>query len=184
MTPTPEPGQERIDLARVMLRRAKEDARLHRFTERSAAPRQRHPRGYTPAVHIAQALLDLFAGLDMSPLPAWQSVAGPMARHVHPTAFDAETGTLTLASSSAAWLTNIRLCADALVQRLNAELGPGAVRVLRLVKRDSSAPLLPGDAPEGAPRLLRQPVLTPDPAVRAALQRQAHQLPREPVQHR
>lgn len=178
----------RMDLAMIVLRRAREDARAQRFTERrTVSPRRR--RGRTPPVHIAQALLDLFAWTEAPPLPAWASVAGPLARHVNPTAFDRHSGTLTLACDSTAWATQTRHLAPALVARLNEELGPGTVRQIRVVKTASSAPLPPFPVEEGRCRRSPQrltPTPDPDPVVRAALERQNGQLPREvpPFTHR
>jgi hypothetical protein len=175
------PGTEaRVDLALLALRRAREDARRGRFTERTpAAPRQR-VRGRTPPVLLARALLDLFAVAEASPLPAWHSVAGPLAKHVAPTAFDSETGTLTLAGTSAAWLTNVRLLADRLILGLNDVLGAGTVRHIRLVKRDPSTLLPPPPMPDTPRAPHPQPTTgSPDPAIEAALNRQAGQLPRE-----
>ncbi|MFH8342993.1 DciA family protein [Streptomyces sp. AM6-12] len=123
----------------------------------------------------------MFTMFETSPLPAWYSVAGPLAKHVAPTAFDSETGTLTLAGVSAAWLTSSRLLADLLVQRLNDVLGAGTVRHIRLVKREDPPTLLPPPPLPDSPRAQQPEVTTmpPDPAVEAALIRQAHQLPRE-----
>ncbi|ALC18361.1 DciA family protein [Streptomyces pristinaespiralis] len=175
------PGSEaRVDLAALALRRAREDARRGRFTERAPAVRRQRVRGRTPPVLLARVLLDLFAVSEASPLPAWHSVAGPLAQHVVPTDFDSETGTLTLAGPSAAWLTNTRLVADRLVQGLNDVLGAGTVRHIRLVKENpSQVPLLPP-----MPDSLRTPrpeptTAPPDPAIEAALNRQARQLPCE-----
>lgn len=177
------PGTEaRIDLALLALRRAREDARRGRFTERAPAAGRPRMRGRTPPVLLARALLDLFAVSEASPLPAWHSVAGPLAKHVVPTAFDSETGTLTLAGTSAAWLTNARLLADRLMQGLNDVLGAGTVRHIRLVKRDPSTvlPLLPmPDSRRAQPEPTTKPS---DPAIEAALNRQAGQLPREAYQ--
>lgn len=122
-------------------------------------------------------------------MPAWSSVAGPLARHVAPAAFDSETGTLTLAGSSTAWLTQTRLLADRLVRALNDVLGAGTVRQLRLVKKDPSTILPPpalAPVAVAVPENLRvQPkpaALPPDPAIEAALNRQSRQLPCEPRQ--
>ncbi|MGW1289947.1 DciA family protein [Streptomyces sp. NPDC002586] len=180
MNDQPRPGTEaRVDLALLALHQAREDARRGHFTERAPAPRRQRVRGRTPPVLLARALLDLFAVSEASPLPAWHSVAGPLAKHVVPTAFDSETGTLTLAGAAAAWLTNTRLLADRLIQGLNDVLGSGTVRHIRLVKRDSSAVLPQLPVPD-SPRAQPEPTTVPsDPAIEAALNRQARQLPRE-----
>ncbi|MCZ1000780.1 DUF721 domain-containing protein [Streptomyces mirabilis] len=147
--------------------------------------------GTDPPVLLSQALLDLFSASgtsllpawrsasEASPLPAWHSVAGPLAKHVIPTAFDSETGTLTLASATEAWLTQTRLLADRLTQRLNDVLGAGTVRHIRVVKRASSAVLPPPPTQHSPHAPLEPTAVPPDPAIQAALNRQAHQLPCE-----
>ncbi|MFI1354491.1 DciA family protein [Streptomyces sp. NPDC020898] len=178
------PGTEaRVDLALLALRRAREDARRGRFTERAPAARRRRARGRTPPVLLARVLFDLFAVSEASPLPAWHSVAGPLAEHVVPTAFDSETGTLTLAGTSVAWLTNARLLAGRLMQGLNDALGAGTVRHIRLVRRAPSTILPLPTMPDGPRASQPEPTTGPsDPAIEAALNRQARQLPREAVQ--
>ncbi|MGW2426750.1 DciA family protein [Streptomyces sp. NPDC001709] len=175
-------GGGRVDLARVMLWRAKEDACRHSFA-RSAAERYRRARGLTPPVAVGQLLLDTFAWTwtNASPLPEWASVAGDdMARHVYPTAFDRESGTLTLTSSSRAWLTQARILAPHLIPRLNAALGPDTVRLIRVVNKDIPAPSLPASV-EAGDTLFRQPAPSaPAPSVQAAFARQTKLLPREP----
>ncbi|MFF1604787.1 DciA family protein [Streptomyces mirabilis] len=187
-------SEARVDLAVLALRRAREDARRGRFTERAPASRRRRVRGRTPPVLLSQALRDLFSASgtsllwawrsvsEASPLPDWHSVAGPLAKHVIPTAFDSETGTLTLASATEAWLTQTRILADRLTQRLNDVLGAGTVRHIRVVKRASSAVLPPPPTPHSPHAPLEPTAMPPDPAIEAALNRQARQLPREPDQ--
>ncbi|MFG2440845.1 DciA family protein [Streptomyces sp. NPDC048508] len=119
--------------------------------------------------------MDLFDVPGTSPLPARDSVAGSLAKHVVSTAFDSGTGTLTVAGTSTAWLTQVRLLAGPLVQRLNEELGAGTVRCIRAVKSDPYAlPALPSMLPDSA--CAPQPS---DPAIKAAFIGQARQLPRE-----
>ncbi|HEX5595609.1 MAG TPA: DUF721 domain-containing protein [Micromonosporaceae bacterium] len=186
-------GEQRLDLARMMLRRAREDARLHRFTERSASPAvRRQLRGRTPPVQLGQALLEMFSehGLwsesEATLLNCWVSVAGPLVGHVDLAGFDRKSGTLTLCGSSTAWITQVKLLADALIQRINVELGSQTVRRIRLVKRDITGPLrssaLPPSArPDGTHARRWQPApALPDPAIQAAVQRQRQLLPREP----
>ncbi|MEV5876982.1 DUF721 domain-containing protein [Streptomyces sp. NPDC052101] len=177
-----------------MLRRAKEDARLHRFTERSASPAvRRQVRGRTPPVQLGKALLEMFSehGLwsetEATLLNCWLSVAGPMVGHVDLAGFDRESGTLTLCESSTAWITQVKLLTDALIQRINVELGSQTVRRIRLVKRDPTGPpppsALPPPALPGGTRARRwQPAPPlPDPAIQAAVQRQRQCLPHEPA---
>ncbi|PBC92785.1 uncharacterized protein DUF721 [Streptomyces sp. Ag82_O1-15] len=153
-------SEARVDLAVLALRRAREDARRGRFTERAPASRRRRVRGRTPPVLLSQALRDLFSASgtsllwawrsvsEASPLPDWHSVAGPLAKHVIPTAFDSETGTLTLASATEAWLTQTRILADRLTQRLK-----------RRARCGHCAPY-----PRGEAGLFRGPAATPDTA--------------------
>lgn len=50
-----------------------------------------------------------------------------------PAGFDEDTATLTLRCDSSAGLAQARLLRDALLKRLNDELGPGSVHQLRPV---------------------------------------------------
>ncbi|GGS09380.1 MULTISPECIES: DUF721 domain-containing protein [Streptomyces] len=173
----------RADLARQKLRQAKEDARLHRFTGRSASTGTRQRRGRTPAVPLGQALREMFArrGLlteaETQMITRWRAIVGPIATHVHLAGFDPDTGTLTLCGASTAWNTQVKLLGDALIRRINEELGSQAVRRLRVVKRDSPFYGLPPDSPLGPlqPRTVREP----DPATQAALDRQTADMPGE-----
>ncbi|MEU8718573.1 DciA family protein [Streptomyces sp. NPDC048663] len=166
------------DLALLALRQAREDARRGRFTERAPAGRRRRVRGRTASVLLARALFDLFSVSETSPLPAWHAVAGPLAKHVIPTAFDSQTRTLTVAGASVAWLTQTRLLTDRLMQELNDVLGADTVRHIQLVKRDSYAVLPPPLASHSPPARPTPTVLPPNRAIEAALNRQAHQLRR------
>lgn len=192
MTATEPPGAgSGIDLARVALRRAKEDARRGRFTDTSTAVRKKVRRGRTPAASLAEVVLDLFAerGLghlgnptSASVITQWDSIVGPVARHVIPVGFEEDTATLTLRCASAAWLTQMRLIGGALLKRLNDELGPGKVHRLHLVKGVVLDVPRHVEAPEVAHALLRkQPPPLPDPDIVAARQRQAQSMPREPA---
>ncbi|MGP4092455.1 DciA family protein [Streptomyces sp. KR55] len=190
---TPEPPRpgSGIVLARVALRRAKEDARRGCFTDTSTSVRKKVGRGRTPPASLAEVVLDLFAerGLghlgnptSASVITQWSSVVGPVARHVIPVGFDEDTATLTLRCASAAWLTQMRLIGDALLKRLNAELGPGKVQRLRLVKGVVLDVPRHVDAPEVAHALVRKPPPPlPDPDIEAARRRQAQSMPREPA---
>jgi predicted nucleic acid-binding Zn ribbon protein len=61
----------------------------------------------------------------------WAQIVGPeLAAHTRPDSLaDRE---LTVAADSTAWATQVRLLADQLVRRLNAELGDGSVRRVRV----------------------------------------------------
>ena len=71
----------------------------------------------------------------------WEHIVGPeLAAHTRPDGF--ADGELTIAADSTAWATQVRLLAAALVRRLNAELGDGAVR--RVKVRGPAGPRRPG----------------------------------------
>ncbi|MFG2885683.1 DciA family protein [Streptomyces sp. NPDC048297] len=193
MTPGGEAdGGQDPDLAKIMLRRVKEDARS-RSTRRPATEVRKKPRGRTPPVQLGRALWEMFAqrGLRSVPelklLACWPAVAGPVAQHLHLARFDPNTGTLTLQAVSSAWITQARIISDVLVQRLNLEIGPDMVRQLRVekVKDVPSSAWAPTPAPDGPRPLLwwREPPPA-DPGIAAAFERQAqcllHQSPREP----
>ncbi|MFJ3229161.1 DUF721 domain-containing protein [Streptomyces sp. NPDC086783] len=177
-----------LDLARIALRRAKETARSHRLTSRVPSRHQPMRRGRQPAAHIQGVLLEMFSqwrlgnpGL-MAVLMGWPSVAGPLARHISPAAFDEYSSTLTLYCDSAAWLTQGQLLEDRLLQRLNNELGEQRVHRLRFKKTDRLLPPASFPAPQPAvTRLPGSPPAAPDLAIGAARQRQDEALPREPA---
>lgn len=181
-------GESRPDLARLMLQRAKEDARMRRFVERPASPAvRRQLRGRAPSEQLGRVLLEMFSerGLwnetEAKLLNCWVSVAGPLVGHIDVAGFDQQTGTLTLRGSSTAWVTQVRLLADLLVRRLNVELGSPTVRRIHLVKGKVAGPP-PPSAPPSDTYARRWPTApsVPDPAVQAALQRQDRCLPHEP----
>ncbi len=67
----------------------------------------------------------------------WEQIVGPdLAAHTRPDGFT--DGELTIAADSTAWATQVRLLASMLVRRLNAELGDGTVR--RVKVRGPSGP--------------------------------------------
>ncbi|MFC8247602.1 DciA family protein [Streptomyces chartreusis] len=187
----PRPGSG-MDLARVALRRAKEDARRGRFSETPTSARRRTKYGRTPPASFADVLLAMFTerGLghlchptSASVITQWDSLAGPIARHVIPVGFDEDTATLTLHCDSTAWLTQMRLLADALLKRLNDELGLGKVQAFHLVK-GAVVPNVPrhvetSDVAHAVVHKPRPPL--PDPDIEAARRRQAQCMPREPA---
>jgi predicted nucleic acid-binding Zn ribbon protein len=67
----------------------------------------------------------------------WAQIVGPdLAAHTRPDGFT--DGELVIAADSTAWATQVRLLASMLVRRLNAELGEGTVR--RVKVRGPTAP--------------------------------------------
>ncbi|MFD5951965.1 DciA family protein [Streptomyces collinus] len=174
------------DLALIALRRAKENARRYRSVNATTSAHQQVRRRRAPSVPIGQVMLEMLTERGLchpvgaSVIVRWTSVVGPdVARHVIPAGFDEDTATLTLRCDSSAWLTQALLLRDALLKRLNNELGPGSVHQLRLVK--SSIPAVPrhAPAPEATHAVVRVPrVPLPDPAIEAAQLSQAQRMPR------
>jgi predicted nucleic acid-binding Zn ribbon protein len=71
----------------------------------------------------------------------WEQIVGPeLAAHTRPDGFSG--GELTVTADSTAWATQVRLIAAALVRRVNAELGDGAVK--RVKVRGPAGPRRPG----------------------------------------
>jgi predicted nucleic acid-binding Zn ribbon protein len=67
----------------------------------------------------------------------WAQIVGPdLAAHTRPDGF--ADGELVIAADSTAWATQVRLLASMLLRRLNAELGEGTVR--RVKVRGPAAP--------------------------------------------
>jgi predicted nucleic acid-binding Zn ribbon protein len=72
----------------------------------------------------------------------WEQIVGAeLAAHARPEAF--HDGELVVAADSTAWATQLRLLAATLVKRLNAELGDGTVRRVR-VRGPAGPPRRPG----------------------------------------
>ena len=61
----------------------------------------------------------------------WAEIVGhDLAAHTRPDSF--ADGELAVAADSTAWATQVRLLAPVLVRRLNAELGDGSVRRVKV----------------------------------------------------
>ncbi|MER0240576.1 DciA family protein [Streptomyces sp. HSW2009] len=136
-----------VDLARVALRAAKERARAH-----GAAVQQKKParRGGLRSGARADGRDPLPLGAAINRLitergweaPAavggvmgrWPQLVGPeVAQHCEPQRYDEDARVLTVCCDSTAWATQLRLLAPQLVARLNADLGPGTVRLLKVL---------------------------------------------------
>lgn len=136
-----------VDLARVALRAAKERARAH-----GAAVQQKKQarRGGLRSGARADGRDPLPLGAAINRLitergweaPAavggvmgrWPQLVGPeVAQHCEPQRYDEDARVLTVCCDSTAWATQLRLLAPQLVARLNADLGPGTVRLLKVL---------------------------------------------------
>jgi predicted nucleic acid-binding Zn ribbon protein len=154
--PEPAAAQEvsGVDLARVALRAAKEQARA-----RGAAAQQKKQarRGGLRSGARADGRDPLPLGAAINRLiteRGWEApaaVGGVMGRwpqlvgddialHCEPQKYDEDARVLTVQCDSTAWATQLRLLAPTLVARLNADLGQGTVKVIKVL------------APAGPPR--------------------------------
>jgi predicted nucleic acid-binding Zn ribbon protein len=99
-----------------------------------AAPRQRHDDPQSLASAFDGLLTEHgweLAAATGSVFGRWVQIVGPdLAGHTTPESL--ADGVLTVAADSTAWATQLRLLASQLVRRLNAELGDGAVRSVRV----------------------------------------------------
>jgi predicted nucleic acid-binding Zn ribbon protein len=142
----------RAQLAREALLRAKADSAARGNQPARTARGRPDAAGRRPRLDDPEALNAAIAGLidargwqlaaaAGSMFGRWDEIVGPeLAAHTRPDSFDA--GELTVIADSTAWATQVRLLAAALVRRLNAELGDGAVR--RVKVRGPEAPRRPG----------------------------------------
>ncbi|GAB2770963.1 DciA family protein [Streptomyces daliensis] len=143
--PTPEPTG--VDLARVALRAAKEQARERgaaaqqkKQVRRGAGPRSgarrdgRDPMSLGAAVHrlITERGWEAPAAVG-GVMGRWpQLVGAEVAQHCEPQRYDEEERALTVRCDSTAWATQLRLLAPRLVARLNEDLGQGTVKVIKV----------------------------------------------------
>ncbi|MGH3276610.1 MAG: DUF721 domain-containing protein [Streptosporangiaceae bacterium] len=74
----------------------------------------------------------------------WAQIVGTdLAAHTKPETLS--DGELTVTADSTAWATQVRLLASQLVRRLNAELGDGAVRRVKVCGPAGGPPRRPGE---------------------------------------
>ncbi len=146
----------RARLAREALMAAKADSAARgNWPARQAGRPAGSPAGSTSRRHRREdpeALNSAIAGLidargwrlaaaAGSVFGRWEQIVGPeLAAHTGPDGL--ADGVLTVTADSTAWATQVRLLAAVLVRRLNAELGDGAVR--RVKVRGPAAPRQPG----------------------------------------
>ncbi|MFF9346612.1 DUF721 domain-containing protein [Streptomyces sp. NPDC014734] len=144
----PEPSG--VDLARVALRAAKEQARARgaaaqqkRQARRGGGLRSgaradgRDPLPLGAAIHrlIAERGWETPAAVG-GVMGRWPQIVGDdLANHCVPLRYDEDPDerVLTVQCDSTAWATQLRLLAPQLVARLNADLGPGTVRMIKVL---------------------------------------------------
>ncbi|BBA98725.1 hypothetical protein RVR_5027 [Actinacidiphila reveromycinica] len=140
-------GASGVDLARVALRAAKEQARARGA---AAVQKKQARRGGLRSGARADGRDPLPLGAAINRLitergweaPAavggvmgrWPQLVGPeVALHCAPDRYDEDERVLTVQCDSTAWATQLRLLAPTLVARLNADLGHGTVRMIKVL---------------------------------------------------
>lgn len=136
-----------VDLARVALRAAKEQARARgNATQQKRQARRGGLRSGARAdgrdpVSLGAAVSRLITERGWETPAAvggvmgrWPQLVGPeVAQHCAPEGYDEEARVLRVRCDSTAWATQLRLLAPQLVARLNADLGPGTVRLIKVL---------------------------------------------------
>ncbi|MFH8793968.1 DUF721 domain-containing protein [Streptomyces sp. NPDC017941] len=145
-TPKP-PEPSGVDLARVALRAAKEQARARGdATQQKKQARRGGLRSGARAdgrdpLPLGSAINRLITERGWETPAAvggvmgrWpQIVGGDLANHCVPQRYDENERVLTVLCDSTAWATNLRLLAPQLVARLNEDLGHGTVRIIKVL---------------------------------------------------
>ncbi|KUJ35440.1 hypothetical protein ADL25_36835 [Streptomyces sp. NRRL F-5122] len=135
-----------VDLARVALRAAKEQARARGD---AAQQKKQARRGGLRSGARADGRDPMALGAAINRLitergwetPAavggvmgrWPQIVGAdLARHCVPQRYDEDEHVLTVSCDSTVWATQLRLLAPQLVARLNEDLGHGTVRLIKV----------------------------------------------------
>ena len=141
----PEPSG--VDLARVALRAAKEQAKARgaeaqqrRQARRGGGLRSGSGRDGRDPMPLGAAVNRLLAERGWETPAAvggvmgrWpQMVGAEVAQHCEPQHYDEEERTLLVRCDSTAWATQLRLLAPRLVARLNEDLGQGTVKLIKV----------------------------------------------------
>jgi predicted nucleic acid-binding Zn ribbon protein len=142
---SPEPSG--VDLARVALRAAKEQARARGDAVRQKKQARRgglrsgaHADGRDPMA-LGSAINRLITERGWEAPAAvggvmgrWPEIVGDdLANHCVPEKYDEDERVLVVRCDSTAWATNLRLLAPQLVARLNEDLGHGTVRLIKVL---------------------------------------------------
>lgn len=143
--PAPEPSG--VDLARVALRAAKEQAkargtsgRQRRQTARGGLRSGARRDGRDP-LPLGSAIerLKTERGWEMpmavgGVMGRWPQIVGPAnAEHCRPETYDDDQRVLSVRCDSTAWATQLRMLAPQLVRRLNEDLGEGTVKLIKVL---------------------------------------------------
>ncbi|MEU9581388.1 DUF721 domain-containing protein [Streptomyces chilikensis] len=138
-----------VDLARVALRAAREQARARGEAARQGKGAGTGRRGVRPGsrgdgrdpMALGAAINRLVAERGWERPAAvggvvgrWPQIVGDdVANHCVPERYDEDERVLVVRCDSSAWAANLRLLAPQLVARLNGDLGHGAVRVIKVL---------------------------------------------------
>ncbi|MFH8732494.1 DUF721 domain-containing protein [Streptomyces sp. NPDC017964] len=148
----PEPSG--VDLARVALRAAKEQARARGVADqqkkqarrggglRSGARADgRDPVAFGAAINrlITERGWEAPAAVG-GVMGRWPEIVGEdLAKHSEPLKYDEDERVLTVQCDSTAWAMQLRYLAPTLVARLNEDLGRGTVRLLKILGPNAPA---------------------------------------------
>ncbi|MEU6088616.1 DciA family protein [Streptomyces sp. NPDC047085] len=136
-----------VDLARVALRAAKEQARARGDAARQKKQAQRGGGLRSGARADGRDPMALGAAINRlinergwetpaavgGVMGRWPQIVGEdLAKHCVPQRYDEDERVLSVQCDSTAWATQLRLLAPALVARLNEDLGHGTVRLIKV----------------------------------------------------
>ncbi|GHD38889.1 DUF721 domain-containing protein [Streptomyces galbus] len=145
--PGGKPEQSGVDLARVALRAAREQARARGDAARQKKQARRGGGLRSGARADGRDPMALGAAINRlltergweapaavgGVMGRWPQIVGEdVAKHCVPERYDEDERVLVVRCDSTAWATNLRLLAPTLVARLNEDLGHGAVRQIKV----------------------------------------------------
>ncbi|GGP70706.1 DUF721 domain-containing protein [Streptomyces sp. L500] len=143
---TPEPSG--VDLARVALRAAKEQARARGAAAQQKKQARRGGGLRSGARADGRDPLPLGAAINRlitergwetpaavgGVMGRWPQIVGEqLALHCEPQKYDEDARVLTVQCDSTAWATQLRMLAPTLVARLNDDLGQGTVKTIKVL---------------------------------------------------
>ncbi|GHG63042.1 DciA family protein [Streptomyces griseocarneus] len=139
---------EKPDLARIALRRAREDAHRRRFSPAQARKIPTRRRGRTQPVALSSVVEEVLAArmpagflISSTVLRQWEDTVGAeMARRVRVVHFDLDSGRLTVQADSRAWATQLQLLVPMLIVRLNDHTAAQTIRTISIRGPELSRP--------------------------------------------
>jgi predicted nucleic acid-binding Zn ribbon protein len=146
--PSSAPESSGIDLARVALRAAKEQAKARGVAAQQKKQARRGGGLRSGARADGRDPLPLGAAINRlitergwetpaavgGVMGRWPQIVGAdLANHCVPQKYDEDENVLTVQCDSTAWATQLRLLAPRLVARLNEDLGQGTVKLIKVL---------------------------------------------------